>query len=121
MKLSQLTTDQVTDILCEITPFVSNIVGDAELMDTLKNKVEPGSSVAEIYLHGSRMISKAVPIVFKDHRHDVFSVLAVLNGTTAEEIANQKFSDTLAQIKEAVSDEDLRSFFRSLQQEGVTE
>lgn len=115
MRLSDLSTDRVADVLCEITPYLSNITGDADLMATLSDKLPKGSSVAEIYLHSSQMITKIVPIVLKTHRADVFGALAVLNETTPEEIAGQNIIKTMEQVKEAIFDDVLRDFFKSLQ------
>lgn len=121
MKLSELSTDRAADVLCELTPYLASLTGDAELSAALRDKLPAGCSVAEIYLHGSRMITKLVPIVLKTHKQDVFGALAVLNETTPEEIAAQNIITTMKQITEAVQDKELRDFFTSLRQEGVTE
>lgn len=118
MKLSELTTDRAADVLCEITPYVANLTGDKALLDTLQQKMGVDKpSIAEVYTYGAKKLSILVPIVLKEHRADVFGLLAVLNETTPEQIAAQGILTTMEQIREAVQDQELRDFFKSLQPE----
>lgn len=122
MKLSDLTTDRALDILCEITPFVSSITGDKELMDTLKAKMEgEGHSVAEMYTYLANKLSSSILLILKDHRDDVFGLLAVLQETTPEAIASQNIVVTLSQIRDVVRDKEFVRFFGSWKQEDGTE
>lgn len=122
MKLSELSTDRAADVLCEITPFLANLAGDTALQDTLRDKLklQDGQklSTAELYTFGAQKLAVIVPIVLKDHRADVFGMLAALNGTTAAQIAAQGVMDTMGQLREVMQDKQLRDFFKSLQQEG---
>lgn len=122
MKLSELTTDRAADVLCEITPYISNITGDKSLLDTLQEKIgTKDKSVAEIYVYAAKKISTIVPILLKDHRLDVFSILSILNETTEDAIAAQNIMKTMKQIKQAMKDKELVDFFKSWQQEDETE
>ena len=122
MKLSELSTDRAADVLCEITPFLANLAGDTALQDTLRDKLKLKDgqklSTAELYTFGAQKLAVIVPIALKDHRTDVFGMLAALNGTTAAQIAAQGVMDTMGQLREVMQDEQLRDFFKSLQQEG---
>ena len=124
MKLSELSTDRAADVLCEITPFLANLAGDTALQDTLRDKLKlqdgQKPSMAELYTFGAQKLAVIVPIVLKDHRADVFGMLAALNGTTAAQIAAQGVMDTMGQLREVMQDKQLRDFFKSLQQEGNT-
>lgn len=124
MKLSELSTDRAADVLCEITPFLANLAGDTALQDTLRDKLKlqdgQKPSMAELYTFGAQKLAIIVPIILKDHRADVFGMLAALNGTTAAQIAAQGVMDTMGQLREVMQDEQLRDFFKSLQQEGNT-
>ncbi|HJA49526.1 MAG TPA: hypothetical protein H9790_09460 [Candidatus Agathobaculum intestinipullorum] len=124
MKLSELSTDRAADVLCEITPFLANLAGDTALQDTLRDKLKlqdgQKPSMAELYTFGAQKLAVIVPIVLKDHRADVFGMLAALNGTTAAQIAAQGVMDTMGQLREVMQDGQLRDFFKSLQQEGNT-
>ena len=121
MKLSQLSTDKALDVLCEITPYIANITADKALLDTLGEKLGGGKSMAEIAVFGAKKVSALAPIVLKDHKQDVFGVLSVINEKTVEEIGKQNILETMNQIREAVQDEELVSFFRSWQQGEKTE
>lgn len=124
MKLSELSTDRAADVLCEITPFLANLAGDTALQDTLRDKLKlqdgQKPSMAELYTFGAQKLAIIVPIILKEHRADVFGMLAALNGTTAAQIAAQGVMDTMGQLREVMQDEQLRDFFKSLQQEGNT-
>nr|DAU78820.1 MAG TPA: hypothetical protein [Caudoviricetes sp.] len=117
MKLSELTTDQAADVLCEVTPYIANITGDKALLDELAIKFDSkGKSVAELYTFSAHKYAQLVPILLKDHRADVFGVLAALNETTAEQIGKQKVMETIKQVGELFRDKELLDFFRSFGQ-----
>lgn len=115
MKLSQMTTDRATDVLCEITPYVANIVGDEELLAELRNAVDPKevATQAELMAKGIEKVTKLVPIVLKKRKADVFGILAALNEKTPEEISKQNIIATMAQVREVIKDKELMDFFRS--------
>ncbi len=114
MKLSQLTTDEALDVLCEITPAVASIVGDEELMNVIGKAVKrEGMTRAGMMLLGAEKLSKIVPVVMKEHRSDVFAIVATVNKVSAEEIASQNVIKTSMQIRELCKDKELIDFFRS--------
>lgn len=114
-KISELTTEEAIDYLCEMTPYVANISADEELLKVLREKLGGAdkASRAEIYTFGAAKISKMVPILLKTHRNDVFGILSVANGVPAEEIGKQNIMETMNQVKALCADEELLSFFKS--------
>lgn len=114
-KVSELTTDEAMDFLCEVTPFVANITTDEELIKTLKEKLDKGDSHsrAEIMNFGATKVSKLAPILLKVHRDDVYGILAVAGGVTAEQVAEQNVLVTIEQITELCKDKELIAFFGS--------
>ena len=121
MKLSQLTTERAADVLCELTPYIANITGDKALLDELANKfASKGKSAAELYTFAAHKCATLVPILLKEHRNDVFGVLAVLNECGADEIAKQKVMETMKQVGDLFKDKDLLDFFKSFWQEDET-
>lgn len=115
MKLSSLSTDRATDVLCEIAPYAINIMSDDELMAELKTAVDfkQATTLAEqIALVGGK-ISKIVPILLKKRKSDVFGILGALNEKTPEEIAKQNILKTMLQIKDISKDKELLDFFKS--------
>lgn len=120
MKISELSTERAVDVLCEITPYVAKLTSDSDLLDTLKEKIGPGKSVAEIYVYGANKIATLVPILLKNHSEDVFGLLSILNEMNVETVRKQNIIKTMQQIKELVQDKELVSFFKSWQQEDQT-
>jgi hypothetical protein len=114
MKLSEFSTDEALDVLCEITPYINNIIIDNALMETLKAKVKgDGLTKTEIMALGAEKLNKLLPIILKDHRVDVYGIVAVLNGIDAADIGRQNIIKTAAQVRDAVKDKDLVDFFKS--------
>lgn len=121
MKLSELTTERAADVLCELTPYIANITGDKSLLDELANKFDSKrKSAAELYTFAAHKYATLVPILLKEHRNDVFGVLAVLNECSADEIAKQKVMETMKQVRDLFQDKELLDFFKSFGQEDET-
>lgn len=115
MKLSKLSTDEALDALCELTPYINNIVTDDVLLDELKAKVTAtgNETKAEIMAMGAEKINKLVPIVLKGHKKDVYGILAVLNDTDADAIGKQNVIKTISQIRDLIKDKEFLDFFKS--------
>ncbi len=115
MKLSQMSTEQAMDVLCEITPYISNIAIDEELLAELKRTIDPKQTAtkAELYAKGAEKLTKITPLILKKHKADAFGILAALNGKTVDEIAGQNIVITMKQIWEIAKDKELMSFFKS--------
>lgn len=116
MKISQLSTDEGLDVLCEITPFLCSIIEDDNLRDALRKKVklEADASVTEIYAEAIRKLGKIIPIVTKTHRDDVYGIVAAVNGKNPDEIAKQNIIKTAGDIRDIINDKEFKDFFSSL-------
>lgn len=115
MKLSELSTDAAMDVLCEITPYVSNIATDDALMEELKRAVDlpQGSTPAAMLAAGADKLTKLVPILLKKRRADMIGILAAINGKTPGEIGKQNVLTTIGQVWELCRDRELIDFFKS--------
>ena len=114
MKFSQLTTDKALDVLCEITPYIANIATDDELMAVIGKAVKRERMTrAGVLLLGAEQLTKMVPVLLKTHRDDVYGVVAAVNGKTVDEIREQNFIKTTAQIVEVIKYKELLDFFKS--------
>ena len=113
MKISELTTEQGLDVICEIVPFVASIIEDESLAAELqrKLKITGEASKAEVYAAGIEKMTKLIPILLKSHRDDVYGIVAAINGKTAEEVAAQSALKTAAEIKDIVTDMAFKDFF----------
>ena len=115
MKLSQMTTDKATDVLCEIAPYAMNIMTDEELIEELKSAVDfkEANTMAEKIALTVGKISKILPIVLKKRKIDLFGILGALNEKSVEEIFKQNIIKTMSQIKDISKDKELLDFFKS--------
>lgn len=121
MKLSELSTDLALDVLCELTPHVSNIMEDEQIISALSGilpKQQNGEQVEEqdglafcFSMIGG--LTKMAPVLLKTHRADVYNILSVMNEKTVEEISTQHITDTIRQLREVLQDNELLSFFKS--------
>lgn len=115
MKLSELSTDRALDALCELTPYVSNIASDGEMVAAVGKVVDTGGDM-NMFGKGLLLVERMgeiIPALLRTHRHDVYGILSVLNERPAKDIAAQPVMDTIRQIREVFQDEDLLAFFRS--------
>ena len=115
MKLSELSTDQALDALCELTPYISSITADEELVGTLGKVMDTGENLntyGKFALLAGR-VGEITPLLLKTHRSDVYGILSVVNRKSAADIAAQPVGETIRQVREVFQDSDLLSFFRS--------
>ena len=115
MKLSQMTTEKATDVLCEIAPYFMNITTDEELVGELKSAIDfkEDNTMAEKTALLVGKLSKILPILLKKRKADLFGILGALNDKSVEEIAKQNVIKTMVQIKEISKDKELLDFFKS--------
>lgn len=113
MKLSDLTTDETLDVLCEITPCVERIVKDEGIINTIGTAVDTkGMTKTGVLMAGLDRIGALVPVLLKDHRTDLYHILGAVNRIDPAQIAAQKLTVTLTQIDEVFHDEELLAFFK---------
>lgn len=115
MRLSEFTTEQALDVFCEITPFVTNIVTDDELLGELRNAVnlDGATTRAEQIAILTEKVTKLIPILLKKRKTDLLSIVAVLDGKTLEEVEKQNILVTMIQIRGILKDKALLDFFKS--------
>jgi len=123
MRLSELSTDRALDALCALTPYVSRITSDEAVVSTLGKVVDTGEELNRYgqFLILADRIGEIIPVLLSDHRGDVYGILSVMNEKSAAEIGAQPVMDTIQQIKDALCDTELQSFFRSFARRGRSE
>lgn len=114
-KISELTTDNAVDVICEIIPYIEEIITDEELTSELKAKLNlsEGANKLEFYCALVGKISKVAPILLKKKRSAVYGILAAFNEVSVECIGKQNFIITLRQITELVKDKQVVELFTS--------
>lgn len=111
-KLSDLGTDECLDVLCTIAPSIQAIVEDKDIMTALGKAIDKkGLTKAGVLMTAASKLVGAVPLLFKAHREDVYSILSTVGGVTVEEVKAQNMLDTMQQLKEILQDRPLLDFF----------
>lgn len=115
MKISEFSTDKATDVLCEITPHIENIITDTELIAELKKAInlDNAETMAAKMALAVAKITKIIPILLKNRKEDFYSILSVINEKSVEEIAKQNIIVTAMQIRDIAKDKELLDFFKS--------
>lgn len=116
MKISELTTERATDVLCEVSIYALNILSDKELLASLRMQLEGTDgdrTKAEMIAIASEKVAELIPLLLKKHKDDVFGIVAAVNGLTLEQVRQQKIIKTMNAIKEMAQDKDLIDFFKS--------
>lgn len=114
MKLSQLSTDDALNVMCELTPYISNIASDESVMKIIGKAVSTdGMTKIGVTLAAADRFTKLVPVLLKTHRDDVYGIVATVNSMDVEDIKKQNVLKTMIQVKEVFQDKELIGFFKS--------
>ena len=114
MRLSELTTDQAAEVLVRLAKPIANILQDEQFTGSITKKINTdGLSRAGLIAAALDRAADMVPFLLRDHKTDVFQILAVLNDKTAQEIGAQNIICTMRQARELLRDKELLDFFRS--------
>lgn len=109
MKLHEMDTETMADVICNISDPVSHIIDDKKIMDGIAKIAEKhdGETVANKV---AVIIRTFVPILLKSHREDMFAIVAAMSGKKVNDVRHQPFMDTVMDIKN-LADKDLLDFF----------
>ena len=110
MKLSEMTTDKLFDVIVSLTPIISDITSDKELMAKLTESAKDKEKAKEL---GAKKIAFIIPVLLKDHRVSIYEILATLNDKTVKEISDLPAMQVVAMVKEMVMDKDLLDFLHN--------
>lgn len=120
IKLSELNTDESLDLLCDLTPYVSEIAEDKEVIKLFADKVKLKANTSEEEFKRVTIkttidkVSKLIPVFLKKHREAIYNILSILNEKSIEEIKTQKITITINEIKTVLMDQDFLDFFSEL-------
>lgn len=109
MKISQMTTDQGADVTLRIAEPVSKIMHDEQFLAVIEQIAKGSDNPVKFFADN---IAQIANLALKSNRESVYEIVAALNGKTAQEIAEQRFVQTIKDIRESV-DKDLIDFFGS--------
>ena len=111
---SELSTDEALEVVLQIAQPITNLIDDEALVKEMQ-KAMPKSETTRIAMQrfGLAKIVKLLNIALKQHREDVYAILAPFNGLTVEEIGKQNFLITCKQAADLLNDKGFVDFFKS--------
>ena len=114
-KISEMNTDELGVFLCAVAEPVSNLVTDAEVIESLTDMAKKmqgkNSPIVVFALFGSTVI----PVMLgKKHKEDTYKIIAAVSGKTVDEIRNQNGLKTAKEVWELLmTDRDMGAMFRA--------
>ncbi len=112
MRLSDMTTDQLADALLNMAEPLANIGQDDAVIEGLKrvgDSVKAGTPTLKIV---GDFAATVVPIALRDHRTDIYAIVAYMQGKSIDDISSQNGLQTIKDIR-SIIDNDLVDFFMS--------
>ena len=114
MRLSDIKGDRVFDVIADIIDPIANIASD-ETASALfrREKLPEGMTAKEFLLERAR---KAVPALLKGHKSDIITVLATIEGISADDYrASLTLAKLMQDTAELLTDEAFGELFISAQ------
>lgn len=109
--LTQKSTDEMLDLLFEASPVITGFIEKAKQDEELKallKDMKPNISNQELAI-------KVIPVILKkQYRSDIYSIIGIFTGKSAEQIASQTLKETLVDLKSLLANEDLINFTKSI-------
>ena len=116
MKLSDIKGERTFDVIADVIAPITNIAVDKEAAALLGKKKVPDGMEPRVFL--AERIKKSLPVLLKDHKRDVISIMAAIEGVSEREYAQ---SLTLVKLTkdciELMTDEAFVQLFTSAQSE----
>ena len=121
-KLKDLKSWDMMSALAELAEPVGNLANDDAFWDVFKDCTKRGVGLRQqdTFRYLLTAYSSLFPLLMSEtHRQDTFRILAIVNGTTVEKVANMSGTEILASAKEAFR-EVLVPFFTRSGLSGIT-
>lgn len=111
---SEFGTDEALEVVLQIAPPITNLIEDEALVKEMQKTMPKGETTRiEMQRFALAKIVKMLNIALKQHRTDVYAILAPFNGMTVEEIGKQNFLITCKQVADLLNDKAFVDFFKS--------
>ncbi len=89
-KISEMTTDELSVMICDIADPASNIMSDGAVSEAFVEMGKRLNRKATVLQNIAVFASVLVPVLLGEkHRNDTYAVLAALEGKTVDEIRKQ--------------------------------
>ena len=101
MKLSEIKGDKALEVIADIMEPISNLISDSKFKKMFENREkEP--------------IVKKIPEIIKEHKSDIYKMLAVLDGVSVEKYkAETSVIKILKDFTDMIMDESVQKLFIS--------
>ena len=109
MRISEMSTEQARRALCLLADPVASIVGDKKLMEAMAQMTRPEDG-GTVGMRFGGMIRSFLPLLLEDHAAETYAIIAALTDKTAQQVSEQRFLETLQDVKGMV-DRELVDFF----------
>lgn len=110
MKLSQLTTEALAEVLLRLTPPLCRIIQDESTLAALDEMSFTGLDTQPPLLSLARLWEKLAPLLLQRHAQDVYEALSILTEKPVESLRQQSGLTTLRDLL-AIWDKQLTRFF----------
>ena len=114
MRLSDIKGDRVFDVIADIIDPIANIASDETASAIFKREKLPEGMTAKAFL--LERARKAVPALLKGHKGDIITVLATIEGVSADKYrASLTLAKLMKDTAELMTDEAFGELFISAQ------
>ena len=114
MRLSDIKGDRVFDVIADIIDPIANIASDETASALFKREKLPDGMTAKAFL--LERARKAVPALLKGHKGDIITVMATIEGISADDYrASLTLAKLMQDTAELLTDEAFGDLFISAQ------
>ena len=114
MRLSDIKGDRVFDVIADIIDPIANIASDETASALFKREKLPEGMTAKAFL--LERARKAVPALLKGHKGDIITVMATIDGISADDYrASLTLAKLMQDTAELLTDEAFGDLFISAQ------
>jgi len=112
MKISEMTNDQATEAMVQLTGPFNNICEDEKMLELLKDLNNLKETEEPMIKIVGRMVPRFVSLALKDHKADLYQIVSALTMTPVGKVGLMNFKATVDAIKDSY-DDILAGFFTS--------
>jgi len=103
MKLSDIKGERTIDVIAEITVPIADIAADKVASELFTRKPLPKGKTTQQFM--AERIKKALPVLLKDHKKEVVTILSVLAGVSYDEyLENMTMASLIKDVVEMITD-----------------
>lgn len=110
MKLSDMTTKDMAEALCALTPPLCRIAQSPSVSQAIEAFCQGGEDHAPLMSTIGRMAEKLLPVLMREHLPDMCEILSVLTGKSVQALLAQPALTTLREARSLI-DGELLDFF----------